>query len=313
MNEFFQATVILGLLTAGVRLATPFLFAGLGEMLSQRSGVLNLGVEGIMLIGAFVSFFVAFETGNLYLGLLAAALAGAFMGLLTAFVSVTMKAVQGISGIGIHILGLGLSGLFFRLTMGSISTMRGFPRLSIPVLKDIPVLGQVLFNQNWMVYAALLLVPVSWAVIYKTTFGLKVRSVGENPHAADSLGISVTRVRYICVVIGSVMASIAGAFLTIGQHEAAFVNNIAAGRGFIAVALVYFAKWNPLGVLAGAFLFSMIDAFQLRIQIIDIGIPYEIPVMLPYILTIVVLALSTRGRVLGPTALTKPFVRGVHT
>lgn len=313
MSEFFQATMIIGMLTAGVRLATPFLFAGLGEMLSQRSGVLNLGVEGIMLVGAFVSFYAAYQSGNLYVGVLAAMAAGAMMGLLTAFVSVTMKAVQGISGIGIHILGLGISGLFFRLTMGSIVTIRGFQRLRVPLLSRIPLLGQVLFTQNWMVYAALLLVPVSWVVIYKTTFGLKVRAVGENPHAADSLGISVNGVRYICIIIGSIMAALAGSFLTIGQHEAAFVNNIAAGRGFIAVALVYFAKWRPVGILGGAFLFSMIDAFQLRIQIIDIGIPYEIPVMLPYIVTIVVLALSTRGRVMGPTALTRPFIRGVHT
>lgn len=313
MSEFFQATMIVGMLTAGVRLATPFLFAGLGEMLSQRSGVLNLGVEGIMLVGAFVSFYAAYQSGNLYVGIFSAMVAGAMMGLLTAFVSVTMKAVQGISGIGIHILGLGISGLFFRLTMGSIVTIRGFQRMQIPLLSRIPLLGQVLFTQNWMVYAALLLVPVSWVVIYKTTFGLKVRAVGENPHAADSLGISVNGVRYICVIIGSIMAALAGSFLTIGQHEAAFVNNIAAGRGFIAVALVYFAKWRPAGILGGAFLFSMIDAFQLRIQIIDIGIPYEIPVMLPYIVTIVVLALSTRGRVMGPTALTKPFIRGVHT
>ncbi len=313
MSEFFQATMIVGMLTAGVRLATPFLFAGLGEMLSQRSGVLNLGVEGIMLVGAFVSFYAAYQSGNLYVGILAAMGAGAMMGLLTAFVSVTMKAVQGISGIGIHILGLGISGLFFRLTMGSIVTIRGFQRMQIPLLSRIPLLGQVLFTQNWMVYAALLLVPISWVVIYKTTFGLKVRAVGENPHAADSLGISVNGVRYVCVIIGSIMAALAGSFLTIGQHEAAFVNNIAAGRGFIAVALVYFAKWRPVGILGGAFLFSMIDAFQLRIQIIDIGIPYEIPVMLPYIVTILVLALSTRGRVMGPTALTKPFIRGVHT
>lgn len=313
MSEFFQATMIVGMLTAGVRLATPFLFAGLGEMLSQRSGVLNLGVEGIMLVGAFVSFYAAYQSGNLYVGVFSAMVAGAMMGLLTAFVSVTMKAVQGISGIGIHILGLGISGLFFRLTMGSIVTIRGFQRMQIPLLSRIPLLGQVLFTQNWMVYAALLLVPVSWVVIYKTSFGLKVRAVGENPHAADSLGISVNGVRYICVIIGSIMAALAGSFLTIGQHEAAFVNNIAAGRGFIAVALVYFAKWRPAGILGGAFLFSMIDAFQLRIQIIDIGIPYEIPVMLPYIVTIVVLALSTRGRVMGPTALTKPFIRGVHT
>lgn len=313
MSEFFQATMIVGMLTAGVRLATPFLFAGLGEMLSQRSGVLNLGVEGIMLVGAFVSFYAAYQSGNLYVGIFSAMVAGAMMGLLTAFVSVTMKAVQGISGIGIHILGLGISGLFFRLTMGSIVTIRGFQRMQIPLLSRIPLLGQVLFTQNWMVYAALLLVPVSWVVIYKTSFGLKVRAVGENPHAADSLGISVNGVRYICVIIGSIMAALAGSFLTIGQHEAAFVNNIAAGRGFIAVALVYFAKWRPAGILGGAFLFSMIDAFQLRIQIIDVGIPYEIPVMLPYIVTIVVLALSTRGRVMGPTALTKPFIRGVHT
>jgi simple sugar transport system permease protein len=309
MEDLFQQGVIVGLFTAGVRLATPYLLASIGEMFDQRSGVYNLGVEGIMLLGAFVSFYTAFKTGNLMLGIFTSILIGTLMGFLTAFVNVTMKAEQGISGIGIYIFGLGLSGLFFRLTMGSIISINGFSTVAIPLLSKIPFLGKILFNQNWMVYFAFLLVPISLLILFRTTFGLKIRAVGENPSAADSLGISVSRIRYICIIIGSILSSLAGAFLTIGQQKAIFVENISAGRGFIAVALVYFGRWHPLGAMIGSLLFSILDALQIRLQIVNIGIPYEYAVMSPYIVTILVLIFVAQKRVGGPTALGKPFER----
>lgn len=307
-EEFLKAGVITGLFAAGIRLATPFLLASTGEMFSQRSGVLNLGVEGIMLVGAFCSFFVSVKTHNPWLGIFVTLFVGFIMGLLMAFLCVTLKADQEISGIGIYILGTGLSSLFFRLTLGSITNTEGFRNLPIPFLSSIPYAGEIFFSQNWMVYFALLSVPLSYIILYKTTFGMKIRAVGENPHAADSLGVSVDKTRYICVITGGVMAALAGAFLAIGQPQGTFVDNISGGRGFIAVALVYFGRWHPAGILAGSFLFSMIDALQLRLQILNTGIPYEYAVMAPYVVTILVLVFFA-GRARGPSALTKPFER----
>jgi simple sugar transport system permease protein len=308
-ENLFQTGLIVSIFSAGIRLATPYLLASIGEMLDQRSGVYNLGIEGIMLIGAFLSFYTSLKTGSLMLGILMAIIVGLLMGLLSAFINVTMKAEQGISGIGIYMFGFGLSGLLFRLTMGAIVTIDGFKSIPIPILSKMPYIGEIFFNQNWMVYLAFLLVPISYIVLFKTTFGLKIRSVGENPSAADSLGVSVEFVRYVCIIIGSVLAALAGAFLTIGQQKAIFVENISAGRGFIAIALVYFGRWQPTGVMIGSLLFSILDALQIRVQIANIGIPYEYAVMAPYIITIIVLVFVAQQRIGGPTALGKPFER----
>ncbi|OQY32576.1 MAG: hypothetical protein B6243_07310 [Anaerolineaceae bacterium 4572_5.2] len=245
--------VIIGILTSGIRLATPYLYAAIGETFGQRSGVLNLGVDGQMLLGAFAAFYVAFTTGNLGLGLLAAVAVGALMGLAMAFITVNLQAEQGISGIGFYLFGLGMSELLFKMLLGTVETVKGFPSFHIPLLGDIPVIGEIFFQQNAMVYGAFLLVPVAWFVLNKTTLGLKIRSVGENPEAVGA--------------------------------------------------------WRPWGVLAGALLFSMVNSLQLWMQVLNIPIPSEIAVMLPYILTIVVLV-ATVSKVRSPSALTKPFDRG---
>ncbi len=300
--------VIVGILTSGIRLATPYLYAAIGETFSQRSGVLNLGVEGQMLLGAFAAFYVTFVTGNPWLGLLAAIIVGAAMGLGMAFVTVNLQAVQGISGIGFYLFGLGMSELLFKMLLGTVETVQGFPPLHIPVLSDIPIVGEIFFQQNVMVYGAFLLVPAAGFVLNKTTLGLKIRSVGENPEAADSLGVSVARVRYFTVILGGILSGVAGASLSIALLNV-FQQNMTSGMGFIAVALVYFGGWRPWGVLGGALLFSMVNSLQLWMQVLNIPIPSEIAVMLPYILTIVVLVVTvSRGR--SPSALTKPFDRG---
>src|SRR5512141_2571425 len=206
ISELFSATVLIGILAAGIRLATPYLYAAIGETFSQRSGVLNLGVEGQMLLGAFAAFYVALLTGNLWLGVLAALLVGAVMGLAMAFVTVNLHAQQGISGIGFYLFGLGMSDLLFQMLMGSVETVQGFPKIPIPVLSDIPGIGEIFFRQNLLVYGAYLLVPVAWFVLNKTTLGLKIRSVGENPDAADSLGVSVARVRYFTLILGGTLS-----------------------------------------------------------------------------------------------------------
>lgn len=309
MSDLFSLTVLLGILTTGIRLATPYLYAAIGETFSQRSGVLNLGVEGIMLMGAFSGFYVGITTGNLWLGLLAAAFIGLLMGLMMAFVSVTLQATQGISGIGLHLFGLGLSTLLFKtILQGSVESISGFQPIKIPLLGDIPYLGNVLFNHNILVYCAFLLVPLANFVINKTTFGLAVRAVGQNPESADSLGVNVTRIRYITVSLGGILAGIAGASLSLALINL-FQENMTSGIGFIAVALVYFGGWRPWGVLGGALLFSMVNALQLWIQVLGIEIPSDIAVMMPYVLTILALAFAV-NRTRAPAALTKAFNRG---
>jgi simple sugar transport system permease protein len=307
ISDLFSAQVVLGILTSGIRLATPYLYAGIGETFSQRSGVLNLGVDGQMLMGAFAGFYVVFSTGNLWLGLLAALAVGALMGLAMAFISVTLHAEQGISGIGVYLFGLGLSELLFQETIGTVETVSGFRPLNIPVLSSIPILGEILFSHNILVYGAFLLVPVAWFVLHKTNFGLNIRAVGENPEAADSLGVSVARVRYFTVTLGGALSGMAGASLSIALLNV-FQQNLTNSLGFIAVALVYFGGWRPFGLLTGALIFSMLNALQVWVQTLGIPVPAEVALMMPYVLTIVVLALSVQ-RVRPPSALTKPFLR----
>ena len=307
-SDLMVLTVLVGILTSGIRLATPYLYASIGETLGQRSGVLNLGLDGQMLLGAFAAFYVAFTTGNLWLGLLAAIIVGGLMGLAMAFVSVTLQAEQGISGIGFYLFGLGLSDLLFQETLGTVETVKGFPPIHIPILSDLPILGPVLFSHNIMVYMAYLLVPIAWYILNKTVFGLKIRSVGENPAAADSLGVSVGRVRYVTVTFAGMLSGLAGASLSIALLNV-FQQNLTNGIGFIAVALVYFGGWRPLGVLIGSLLFSMVNSLQLWVQVLGLPIPSDIAVMMPYVLTILVLVVAGQ-RVRGPTALGKPFERG---
>src|SRR5512141_475970 len=307
ISELFSATVLIGILAAGIRLATPYLYAAIGETFSQRSGVLNLGVEGQMLLGAFAAFYVALVSGNLWLGVLAALVVGAIMGLAMAFVTVNLHAQQGISGIGFYLFGLGLSELLFQMMLGKIVTINGFAKINIPVLSAIPGLGPIFFQQSVLVYGAYLLVPLAWFVLNKTTLGLKIRSVGENPDAADSLGVSVAKVRYFTIILGGALSGIAGASLSISLLNV-FQENMTSGLGFIAVALVYFGAWRPVGVLIGALLFSMVNSLQLWIQVLGIPIPSDIAVMMPYVLTIIVLVVSV-SRVRAPSALTRPFER----
>jgi ABC-type uncharacterized transport system permease subunit len=307
LSDLFSAAVIIGILASGIRLATPYLYASLGETFGQRSGVLNLGVDGIMLMGAFSGFYVVLMTENLWLGLLASIIVGGLMGLGTAFVNVTLQAEQGISGIGIYLFGLGLSDLLFQKLVNNVETVSGFPSLPIPILSQIPVLGKIFFDQNIMVYGAYLLVPVAWFILNKTTLGLKIQAVGENPEAADSLGVSVSRVRYFTVILGGVLSGVAGASLSIALLNV-FQQNLTNGLGFIAVALVYFGGWRPLWVLIGSLIFSMVNALQIWVQVIGIPIPSDIAVMLPYVMTILVL-IASAGRMRAPKALTKPFQR----
>jgi general nucleoside transport system permease protein len=308
ITSLFSTAVLIGILTSGIRLATPYLFAAIGETFGQLSGVLNLGVEGIMLMGAYAGFYTTFHTQNPWLGLLAAILVGGLMGLAMAFISVTLKAEQGISGIGVYLFGLGMSDLLFQTTLGTVETVNGFQPVHIPLLSDIPVVGGIFFRQNLLVYFAFALVPIAWFILNKTTWGLMIKAVGQNPAAADALGVNVSLVRYITVTVGGILSGIAGASLSIALLNV-FQQNLTSGMGFIAVALVYFGGWSPVGVLLGSMLFSSVNALQLWVQTLGINIPSDFATMMPYVLTILVLVFAVR-KVNQPTALTKIFERG---
>jgi simple sugar transport system permease protein len=308
MEEIFSQAVLIGIITSAIRLATPYIFASIGEAFSQSSGVVNLGVDGIMLVGAFVAYYITLTTGNLWLAVLGAVIIGLLMGLLMSFISVTMRAEQGISGIGLYMFGLGLSSLLFKVLVGSVQTIEGFHEMDIPGLSTIPVIGEIFFRNSLPVYVAFLLIPVAWWFLEKTTWGLMIRAVGQNPAAADSLGVNVNRVRYFSVCFGAIMASLAGASLSTALVNL-FQENLTAGLGFIAVALVYFGGWKPVGILIGALLFSTVNAFQLWMQVLGVNIPSDVAVMLPYLLTIVALVAVT-SRIRPPAALNKPFDRG---
>jgi simple sugar transport system permease protein len=230
------------------------------------------------------------------------------MGLLMSVISVTLKAEQGISGIGLYMFGLGLSSLLFKVTIGTVKTIDGFQPIRIPLLGNIPIVGDIFFNNNVIVYIAFLLVPVAWWVLEKTTWGLRIKAAGQNPAAADSLGVNVNRVRYVSVCLGGMLAGLAGASLSLALVNL-FQENLTAGMGFIAVALVYFGGWRPGGVLVGALLFSAVNAFQLWMQVLNVNIPSDVAVMLPYLLTIAALAF-TKSRGNQPAGLNIPFERG---
>lgn len=306
---------VLNILILGVPFSVALLLAALGETINQRAGIFNLGCEGIMAMGAFIAFLPPFFlAGTPYaaqanlIGLVLSMGVGALLGILFALVVVTFRAPQGIAGIGLQMLGWGTAGTLFRHYVGGVTGVPGIPAMPIPVLSKIPILGPVLFNHNPLVYLAFLLVPVFWYILFKTPWGLRVRAVGTYPRAADSLGINVARVRYQALALGGAMAGLAGAYLSLAQAKM-FADDLIAGRGFIAVALVYFGRWNPVGVMGGALLFSLAQSLQLSIQVAGINFPYEFAVMFPYVLVIIVLALVRKAKMVGPSSLGKPFDR----
>jgi simple sugar transport system permease protein len=310
-TQLLTEAFLVSLLAGAIRLSTPIILAGLGEVFAERSGVLNLGVEGVMLMGAFASFWGASVTGSPWLGLLIGMLAGVIMALIMAFFSVTLGADQVISGMGLYLLGVGMSSFLYRIAFGVRTTppsIEGLESLSIPILSDIPILGPILFQHDALVYLALLLVPILSFVLARTTLGLKIKAVGENPEAADTVGVNVKAIRYLCVIVGGILGALGGAHIAVA-HLKIFADNMTVGRGFIAVAIVYFGKWRPFMTFVGALVFGGAYALQLWIQASGAPIPHQVLLMLPYALTIVILALVAR-QARGPAALTKPFRRG---
>jgi general nucleoside transport system permease protein len=300
-----------GFFAALIRIATPLILATLGELYSERSGVLNLGIEGIMLLGAMVGFTAAYFSGSLWLGVLAALATGAIAGLLMAFLAVVLGVSQHVSGIGTTLLASGLAFFFYRLIFGQPSAppnVVAFATVPIPVLSGIPFLGPVLFNQAPLTYIALLAVPATAWLLYRTPWGLDLRSVGENPRAADAAGVSVWGMRTQALIIGGALMGMAGSFLSISQFNA-FTFGVISGRGWVCIALVVFGQWSPWKCAGGALLFAALEALQLRLQAHNVlNLPYQVFLMLPFVMTIVAMALVSRNA-RAPAALLLPFRR----
>ena len=313
-SDFFTVSVLVTTLASAVRFATPFLLAALGETVGQRSGVLNLGVEGVMLTGAFTAYYVRLNPGGWWwaggigTSIIAALVVGLLMGLLYAWMTLVMHAEQGISGIGIFLFGLGATDLLFQKQVGVPLPIAGLRPWRVPLLGDIPHLGDILFNHNALVYLAYILVPLIMLMINRTTFGLNIRAVGETPEAADTLGVSVNLVRLAAILIGNALAALAGAALVMNTNI--FQQNLTAGQGFIAVALVYFGAWRPVGVMSGALLFGLVSSTVLQLKTLGIvsGAASALTAMAPALLTIVVLVVVSR-RIGPPASLTKHFDR----
>jgi len=314
MNEAFFISILVITIRAGASL----LYATFGAIITERSGIQNLGVEGIMIVSAAVSFAAAFHSGSAWLGVGAAILTGILLGLILALLTITLRAEQVVAGLAMTIFGSGLASFMGQRLGPGNTTMVGlqgpsFQRIPIPLLVDIPYIGPSLFNQDLLIYILYLIIPTLWFYFYKTQLGLELRAVGENPQAVDALGINVTRLRFIYTIVGAVFMSLAGAHLSLGYLQG-WADNITGGRGWIAIALVIFSTWNPLRAVLGAILFGGINAIQFRMQAAGTNLPSSFLNMLPYIATILVLIFITwtekfRKRLGTPTALGIPFVR----
>lgn len=295
------------LLQATVRMAAPLTFTAVGETYGERAGVINIGLEGLMLIGAVTAYAVAFASGNIWLGVLAAGLAAMVFGVLFGVVTITLGANQIVAGAALNLVGLGLSSFIYRAFFGNVTdrAIQPLEAVKIPLLSQIPVLGPVLFEQNMLVYAALLLAPLAALVLNRTMLGLAIRSVGEHPKATATAGLSVIGLRYGAVAFGALLAGVGGAYLSVAYANQ-FVENMVAGRGFIALAIVVFGRWSPMGALWASLLFGFTFALQLRLQAANIQIAYQFLQILPYVATIVAMILL-RGQSAQPKALGVPY------
>jgi simple sugar transport system permease protein len=299
--EFFAATV---------RMASPVLYATMGGILNERAGIINIGLEGIMLTGALTGVVVAFYTGDPWVGFAAATVAGGLVALVHAFLSISLEANQIVSGAAINIACLGLTSFVIRILFGLKEQQRTVPHFvptHVPVLSDIPVLGPIFFAQNVVVYAAYALVPLLAFVLYRSRWGLVIIASGEHPRAADTMGIDPNRVRYVCTVLSGMAGGAGGASLSLGQLHF-FVDDMTGGRGFMALAALIFGRWDPVGGLVACLLFGAADALQFRIQATGVNVPYQFMLMLPYVLTLVVLVIFM-ARARGPAAIGVPYRR----
>ena len=280
-----------GLFAAAIRMATPIVYASLGGIFSERVGIINIGLEGMMLASAFTGVAVSHYTANPWLGVLAAVLTGGLMGLFHAVLTVKFAGNQIVSGTGINIFAMGFTAYMSQVIWGSrgaSDSVPGIEDISIPLLVDIPVIGEIFGTHSPLVYIMVLVTVLSYVVLFRTPLGLRIRAVGEHPTAAETAGIDVFRIKYLCVTVSGMLAGLGGAFLSLG-HLNLFTRGMTGGRGFIAMAAMIFGKWMPFGAFGASLLFGLADALQMRLQALGL-LPSQIILTIPYLLTVAVLA-----------------------
>jgi general nucleoside transport system permease protein len=309
-QQIFTEALLVGVLAASVRTASPILLAALGEIFAELSGVINVGLEGQMLVGALAGFLGAYYLHSNLAGAAAGALAGGLIALILAFMCITLHANQVVTGVTINVLCLGLTTFAYRALFGvslvapSVDTVQTW---RVPVLVDIPYLGPVLFEQKPFVYFTLFLVLIAAWLLYRTTIGAQVRAVGENPAAAETMGLNIYKTRTLSVIVAGMAAGLGGAFLSVGE-VGSFTYNMTSGRGFMALAIVIFGGWNPWLALVAALLFGAADALQLSLQALGVALPSELLLSVPYVLTLLIVAVAwTKSR--APAALGSPYVK----
>jgi simple sugar transport system permease protein len=314
MSEILQSAIIISILASTIRIATPLLLASIGELVTEKAGILNLGVEGTMLMGAFIGFLAAYSTGSPAIALLTAMAAGGLVSFIMAFMSATLKVDQVVTGMAINLLGSGISFFWYRsafpdfsISEADLPTISVMQNINIPFLSDIPYLGPILFSQRLLTYIAFLAVPLVWFFLYRTKYGLLIRGLGENPRALDMKGVNVIKLQYLAAIFGGMMAALGGTFLTLGSTVRYFPE-ITAGRGWLAIVIVIAGNWQPSRILVATILFALLDAFQLQLQGLGVLIPYQVLLALPYICAIVAM-MGGRLRSVAPKQLGIPYER----
>lgn len=310
MIEIFTVSFFYKLTIASIRMTTPILFATIGEIYAERSGLVNLSLEGTMLIGAFTGFIATYYFGNPWVGVFVAALSGILFTSIFAFLTINLAVNQILSGIALNFVAIGITGFFYRILFGISSyppKIEKFAEYFIPYLSNIPLFGKILFQNTPLVYIGFLLIPFTYFFMYKTRWGLYIRTSGENPKALDTMGINVFSIRYLAILICGALTSIGGCYLSIGSLNM-FTEEMVSGRGFIALAAVMVGKWNPFGAFFACLLFGTADAFQLRLQAMGFNVPYQFSLMFPYALTLVVM-ICVVGRLNAPEAIAKPYIK----
>jgi ABC-type uncharacterized transport system permease subunit len=307
-SYFLETTFYIALLAAGIRIAAPLIFAAVGEIFAERAGVLNIGLEGTMLIGTWAAFMGMYFSGFGFVGVLAGIVGGMLITAILGYVCITQGANQIIAGIIINIFAVGFTSLTYRhMFRSEIPEIESFAPMPLPYLSELPIVGRLFFSHTILVYLAFILVPLASLLIYRTQLGLCLRAAGELPAAVDTSGVNVLAVRYIGLLLCGAFAGLGGAALSIGQLDQ-FNDNLTAGRGFIALAIVLLGRWDPYKVAFGAVLFGAADALQLRLQVLNFAIPKELLAIIPYVLAIAAMALFVK-RLRLPAALGRPYGR----
>ncbi|MGS1097137.1 ABC transporter permease (plasmid) [Aquamicrobium terrae] len=309
MLDLLQGPLIISILAGMIRIATPLLFSAMGELVTQRSGIWNISVEGTMLLGAVVAYFVASTTGSPWIALLAAVLACALISLIMSFITIVLKAEQFVAGLALNLLASGLTLFWFQTYIIGREPPKfiGFEQVNIPLLSEIPFFGPIVFSQRLLTYVAFLMPVAVWFFLYRTRYGLEIRCAGENPKALDVKGLSVGRRQCLAIMFGSLMSGFGGAFLMLGYSDR-FVPDLIAGRGWLVVVAIIAGNWMPFRVVGAIFIFALLEAIAIHAQVIGVSIPHHFFLMLPYVASLVLLA-GFKSRTHQPEALGVPYSR----